>query len=216
MSCKKGENMDFVSVQEHYDLLVKEGHDPINDPPILKNYMDKWDGQFFINALSLTPSSNVLEIGIGTGRLAKKVLIEGCNHLTGIDISTLSIEQAKLNLCKWENISFITDDFLSHTFSRKFDIIYCSLVFFHINDKKSAISKVSKLLNNSGTFVLSISIDQDTAINYGSIYGPRTVMLFPDDLDETIDLIKSSGILVDNIINTEFAHIIVAKKTYLL
>ena len=37
-------NTDVVT---HYDLLIDEGNDPVNDPKSLQKYMDKWDGQPF-------------------------------------------------------------------------------------------------------------------------------------------------------------------------
>jgi len=93
-----------VSVKEHYDLLIQEGNDPLNDPPVLQNYMNKWDGQLFIDALALNQDRNVLEIGVGTGRLAKKVLEIGCAYFTGIDLSLASIDRAKENLSVHSNI----------------------------------------------------------------------------------------------------------------
>ncbi|MCQ2455330.1 MAG: hypothetical protein MJ090_04245 [Clostridia bacterium] len=40
-----------VAVITHYDLLVDKGNDPVCNPEPLKQYMDKWDGQDFIDAL---------------------------------------------------------------------------------------------------------------------------------------------------------------------
>lgn len=57
---------------DHYDTLVQENNDPFRDPPKLKAYMDRWDGQPFIDALALDDSKCVLEIGCGTGRLAAR------------------------------------------------------------------------------------------------------------------------------------------------
>ena len=47
-------------------------------------YMNKWDGAAFINALGLTHDKSVLEIGVGTGRLALRCA-PMCKNLTGID-----------------------------------------------------------------------------------------------------------------------------------
>lgn len=33
---------------DHYDCLIDEGNDPVHDPAPLKDYMDKWDGDRFI------------------------------------------------------------------------------------------------------------------------------------------------------------------------
>lgn len=200
--------MNFVSTKEHYDLLIREDNDPVNDPPILQKYMDKWDGKIFIDALLLTPQSHVLEIGVGTGRLAKKVLERGCFSFTGIDISPATIDRAKLHLRPWDNVLLITDDFLNYPFQSKFDTVYCSLTFFHFKDKKAAINKVVKILNRTGLFVLSISIVEENILDYG----PRKVLLYPDDLDETKTLLAISGLKIIRVLNTEFADIIVAQK----
>jgi len=34
-------NADVIT---HYNLLIDEGNDPLNDPAPLRVYMDKWDG----------------------------------------------------------------------------------------------------------------------------------------------------------------------------
>ena len=62
-------NTDVIS---HYDLLTDENNDPVNDPLHLRKYMDTWDGPPFLDALHLDSTKSVLEIGVGTGRLAVK------------------------------------------------------------------------------------------------------------------------------------------------
>ena len=54
----------------YYDLLVKENNDPVNDSGQLQEYMGKWDGRRFIDALELNKNKTVLEIGVGTGDIA--------------------------------------------------------------------------------------------------------------------------------------------------
>ena len=63
----------FTDVKTHYDKLIDEGNDPVHDSEPLKKYMDKWDGQLFIDDMQLSGKEAVLEIGVGTGRLAIKV-----------------------------------------------------------------------------------------------------------------------------------------------
>ena len=60
-------------IREHYDLLIDEGNDPVLDPPELKEYMNGWDGDLFIDLMELAKNKTVLEIGCGTGRIAVKV-----------------------------------------------------------------------------------------------------------------------------------------------
>ena len=41
-------------VAKHYDILINEGNDPVHDPAPLKAYMDKWDGQEFIDKMLIS------------------------------------------------------------------------------------------------------------------------------------------------------------------
>ena len=104
---------NLISVIQHYDLLIEENNDPFRDPPVLQEYMSQWDGEQFLEAMELATNMNVLEIGIGTGRIAAKVAPR-CAHLTGIDISPKTIERAKENLKEYTNISFICVNFCRH------------------------------------------------------------------------------------------------------
>lgn len=70
-------------VISHYDLLIDENNDPVYDAEPLKSYMNKWDGQQFIDSLQLSKEKSVLEIGVGTGRLAVRVAPE-CRKFFGM------------------------------------------------------------------------------------------------------------------------------------
>ena len=199
---------EFSSVSRHYNLLIEDNNDPVNDQEPLKEYMDKWDGQQFIDSLKLSKQKSVLEIGVGTGRLAVRVS-PLCGEFFGIDISPKTIERAKENLKKYKNTTLICDDFNEHEFYRKFDVIYSSLTFMHIKDKQKAISKVSSILNDGGRFVLSIDKNQNDYIEYGS----RKVHIYPDSAEKTAKYIANSGLTILNRYETEFAYVFVARKT---
>ncbi len=81
----------------HYDSLIAENNDPVYDPKPLRDYMDKWDGQQFIDNMCLDKSKTVLEIGVGTGRITVRVE-PLCKQLTGIDISSETVKRARENL----------------------------------------------------------------------------------------------------------------------
>lgn len=191
----------------HYDNLIDENNDPVNDPQPLKEYMEKWDGQVFIDKMLLDPKKSVLEIGVGTGRLAVKVA-PLCKAFTGIDISSKTIERAKEHLEMNGNVSLICGDFNQYNFVNTFDVIYSSLTFMHIEDKQSTINKVYSLLNSGGRFVLSIDKNQDDYIDLGT----RRISIYPDNPKDTDSYLKHSGFAIEETIETELAYIFVAKK----
>ena len=199
-------------VIEHYDAIIDEINDPHNhkvvdpahDPGPLKSYMDKWDGALFIDAMYLTPNKSVLEIGVGTGRLALRVCNK-CGNFTGIDISPKTVERAKENLQSFSNVRLICGDLLTHPFENKFDIIYSSLTFMHIKNKRAAIQKATNLLSLGGRFVLSIDKNQQTEIDYGT----RKITVYPDTPEEITMLFNETGLSIDASFETEFAFVFV-------
>ncbi|MBR6719746.1 MAG: class I SAM-dependent methyltransferase [Clostridia bacterium] len=196
-----------MDVINHYDLLIDEGNDPFRDPPVLQEYMSRWDGERFIEALELTGNKRVLEVGIGTGRLAGKVA-PLCLSLAGIDISPKTIKRAKENLKEHKNISFICDDFNDYQFTGTFDVVYSSLTMMHFRDKKQIISKIDALLNKDGIFCLSIDKNRSEYIDMGI----RKVRIYPDSSDNIKSLISATAMSVETVLETDNAYIIVSKK----
>ena len=196
-----------VDVITHYDLLIDEGNDPVCDPEPLQKYMDKWDGKPFMDALSLDKSKSVLEIGVGTGRLAVKTA-PLCKCFTGIDISPKTISRAKHNLKAVKNTRLVCGDFLVCDFKEKFDLIYSSLTWLHIQNKQFAIKKVAELLKDNGRFVLSINKDTADTIDYDK----WQIEIFPDNLNEIKSFFQICGLTLIDTVETEFAYILIAEN----
>lgn len=192
---------------EHYDLLIEENNDPVHDPKPLRDYMDKWDGQGFIDKMELDKKKTVLEIGVGTGRLAVRTA-PLCGELWGIDISPKTVDRAKENLADFSNVTLLCGDFLDFRLNSKFDVIYSSLTFMHIEEKQRAVKRIAELLNNAGRFVLSIDKNQSEFIDTGT----RKIKVYPDTADKITQYIKDAGLTVLNRYDTEFAWIFVAQK----
>ena len=196
-----------MNVITHYDLLIDEDNDPFRDPPELQEYMNGWDGEKFVEALELTKNKSVLEIGIGTGRLAVRVAPH-CRKLTGIDISPKTVERAKENLKDYKNISFICDDFNVHEFCETFDIIYSSLTMMHFKQKAQVIAKIDTLLNDNGIFCVSLDKNVSEYIDMGT----RKIKVYPDTADGITSLVEATAMSVAKVIETEKAYVIVSKK----
>ncbi len=188
---------------KHYDYLIDEDNDPVFDPPIMREYMDKWDGQVFFDLLNISPNDTVLEIGVGTGRLALKTAPE-CHRFFGIDISLKTAKKAESNLSKLKNTEIICGDFSEYEFSESFDLIYSSLTFMHIENKKSAILKIKSLLNPSGRAVISIDKNQSEYIDMGSF----KTKIYPDNPEKMKILFEEIGFKNIKITEIEFAYII--------
>lgn len=158
--------METVSVAAHYDALVTEGNDPVYDPEPLRAYMKKWDGAVFMERLALDGTQRALEIGVGTGRLARQVAPR-CRSFVGIDLSTKTIARARENLAAFSNVQLAEGDFLSQAFEETFDVILSSLTFMHIREKDAAFRKAYALLASGGRFVLSIDKNQSEWLECG-------------------------------------------------
>ena len=199
------------SVIEHYNQLIDENNDPVHDPKPLRDYMDKWDGQKFIESMQLDKTKSILEIGVGTGRLAMKVA-PNCGRFVGIDISSKTIERARENLSSCKNIELLCDDFMSFAFDGCFDVIYSSLTFMHIKEKAFAIQKIASLLNTNGLFILSIDKNQSDFIDMGT----RKIKIYPDNPADICHFITNANLELTDQFETENAHVIVSKKASLV
>lgn len=196
--------MDII---KHYDMLIDEENDLFRDPPVLQEYMNKWDGQIFLDFMQLDKAKTVLEIGVGTGRIAAKVA-PNCFHFTGIDISPKTIERARINLAAHSNIFLVCDDFLNYRFETTFDVVYSSLIMMHFEDKQKVIEKVDSLLKNGGVFCLSIDKNKSNYIDLEN----RKVTVFPDTTDNIIFLVEKTKMEVVCVKEIENTFIIVCNK----
>ena len=196
------------NVSKHYDLLIENGNDPVLDCKELADYMDKWDGKDFINLLNLNISKEVLEIGCGTGRIAKKIISQ-CKTYVGIDISTKTIDTAIKHFGSFKNAFFVNEDFLNYKANQKYDVICSTLTFMHIKEKEKALIKIFNLLKNNGKFVLSIDKNQREFIDTGY----SKIVIYPDsptDICKALATLRFVNIKIKEIDN---AFIITAQRS---
>lgn len=191
----------------HYDRLIDENHDPVHDPIPLRDYMDQYDGRKFIEGMRLNSEQSVLEIGVGSGRLAIRIA-PLCKSFCGIDISPKTVRRAKENLSVHRNVRLFCDDFMSFEFEQQFDVIYSSLTWMHIRDKRSAIKKVESLLKPNGRFVLSIDKSQSEWIDMGT----RKIKVYPDNPTDVCHWISEANLTLLDCFESALAYVIISKK----
>lgn len=98
---------------------------------------------------------NILDIGFGTGILAKKLYDDGYN-IYGIDFSNEMLKKAKQKMPNAELLQFDFTDGLPKEFEQKqFDVILSTYAIHHIDDeaKKLYILKLLKSLNPKGILI---------------------------------------------------------------
>ena len=146
----------------------------INDPPEALEYMSRWDGPPFWNALGDSREKDVLEIGIGTGRIARRILEHGCRSLTGLDVSPKTIAVAGFQLGNFANAELVLAGIAEFCQPGSFDIACSVLTFMHVQDKVNALENIVHSLRPGGHLVLSIAYTSDSFD-----FGEWMVPLFP-------------------------------------
>lgn len=110
-----------------------------------------------LNAVSNEVSGNIIEFGVGTGNLTKR-LIDG-NRVLGIEPSKNMRELAK---AKVSEVPIMDGDFLHfpQDYFEKIDCFVSSYAFHHLTDseKQEAIQKYSRLLDKNGKIVFADTV----------------------------------------------------------
>jgi 2-polyprenyl-3-methyl-5-hydroxy-6-metoxy-1,4-benzoquinol methylase len=185
-------DVPIVSVLEHYEKLIEEGNDPVHDSKVMQEYMNRWGGSEFFRALGSCTNKRVLEVGVGTGRLAKTILDKGCKHFTGIDISPKTIERAKMNLSRFKNCNLLVEDIEQYQKPSYFDVAYSVLTFMHIENKEVALGNMIASICKGGHIVISISNE-----NEWLDFGNRKIKLYSIGIHEYQRYFETMGCMVD-------------------
>lgn len=99
-------------------------------------------------------NQKVLELGIGTGNLAREIINQSYEiEYVGIDSNKdyLTITKNKLR----KKISLIKGDIMNIDFGNQYDTVISSLTLHHFNQKKlkTLYAKIKNVLNSTGRFV---------------------------------------------------------------
>lgn len=141
---------EFLEVFEEwadtYDETVV-GHD-IQYKEVFSRYEE------ILEAVSVRSYGHVVEFGVGTGNLTKKLLANGCK-VTGIEPSPSMRKIAAQKL--GGKVVLVDGDFLQFPEPVKIDTIVSTYAFHHLTDyeKAEAIAKYGKLLSKGGKIVFA-------------------------------------------------------------
>jgi len=112
-----------------------------------------------IKSINIDFSSNVIDVGAGDSRLVDNLLLLGFKNITVLDISSKSIEKAKIRLGeKSDLISWVVSDINEYKSEKKFDLWHDRAAFHFLRSTKkikSYVKLVNELINNQGTLIIS-------------------------------------------------------------
>ncbi len=131
--------------------------------PLLYDEQYWWkknDLDFWRDMLDLSPGRRVLELGAGTGRVAKALLKQDIAY-TGIDNSKIFIDYSKKQI-KDDNAKFIIADMADFNINKKFDLIFIPFNTFLHNltdtDARSCIESVQRHMTDGSLFIIDILV----------------------------------------------------------
>ncbi|MCL2808104.1 MAG: class I SAM-dependent methyltransferase [Coriobacteriia bacterium] len=160
---------EFTSRKWYYDDRIHVGID-YGSAEEVRLYEDEFgqganrsdEAKELIDALRLTNTSTVLDIGTATGTLAIE-LAKLCKQVHAIDISEPMLECAKAKAKKLElsNIEFVYAGFLSYQYADEtMDAVFTKYAFHHLPDhwKFVALKRIYDILKPGGKFYLKDAI----------------------------------------------------------
>jgi ubiquinone/menaquinone biosynthesis C-methylase UbiE len=111
-------------------------------------------GQAILKAAGATPSSRILEMGIGTGRIAWPIIRAGYSY-TGIDLSDRMMDRLRAKLATLprasERVTLVQGDVTNMPFADgSFDIVLAVHVYHLVSDRRRAIAESVRVLKRPG------------------------------------------------------------------
>lgn len=127
--------------------------------PFLTPQATQAEAEFVLNAMSLAPGAQVLDLGCGYGRHAMELAARGF-HVVGLDLSTPLLvrggeEAHRRNL----TINFVRGDMRELDFEHQFDACYClfsTFGYFDDETNKKTLQNVGRALKPGGKVLVEI------------------------------------------------------------
>lgn len=163
--------LDKYMANEHSELVRKHFEIKYYEyDKLIRNLIPKYEEmhQLVVDSLNFTKEAKikVLDLGIGTGQTALKILEKFPNaQIDGFDTSKKMIEQAKIRLKNHlAKLRFFEQDISKSNFTQKYDAIIAVLCIHHLNSKQKQelFSKIFNSLKKPGIFVIADIVKFDS------------------------------------------------------
>jgi 2-polyprenyl-3-methyl-5-hydroxy-6-metoxy-1,4-benzoquinol methylase len=114
--------------------------------------------EFILNELKdhVQPGAAILDIGCGNGIISRNLALNGYN-VSGIDVSTTTIENAKKLSAGISNVSFMVksaEELLAD--GTKYDAIICSEVLEHLHKPENLVQTLKDILTPNGLLIVTV------------------------------------------------------------
>lgn len=132
---------------------------------------DKWRPRYcdavfedVIRYASVTPASEVLEIGPGTGQATEPFLKTGCGY-RAIELGEEFTAFLRNRFRQYENMDVINADFETHDFGKdRFDLVFSAATIQWIPEE-IAFPKVFEILKSGGAFAMMMTFSDEKGPN---------------------------------------------------
>ena len=142
-------------IDPEMNINIIKNLNSFNEIGIYHNYSSKVMPKYtaneakFIESIVNNKQAKVLDIMCGYGRLANALVQNGFEDVTGIDTERYDF----LGIPK--DFKFISGDFLTHKFRKKYDIAYSLYNCYYDNEELvKNINKTYNILDNKGTLII--------------------------------------------------------------
>ncbi|MGB2297759.1 MAG: class I SAM-dependent methyltransferase [Flavobacteriaceae bacterium] len=153
----KSEIPIFSVIDEYVQNYEQIGKDVLNNigshgenPFMESEYWDKIENSTLdIINKALKKNQNILDVGVGLGRLLNKIDVPVNKYGIDIDLNQLKMVDKSINVClsKVEDIPY-KDDF--------FDVVVCTDVLEHVLDLNTAISNIIRCIKPGGKLIIRV------------------------------------------------------------
>lgn len=134
-------------------------------------YLSARDLTKILEDTDIKPGSRALDIGCGTGQLARDLFHRGYD-VHGIDLSPVAIDLAtSTSIYIGQGMSFEVKDFEKDEIDgQRFDLVICKYVYAFITDTTSFLKKVKGLMKAGALFVIISPNPETTPPDKAKIY----------------------------------------------
>lgn len=127
--------------------------------------------------VDLKNKKKILDVGCGTGAVTLDIAQLTKGHVTGIDIDTEKLEEARRVLSTIPNIKLMEADVLNLPFEDEtFDLVLFNIVLIYIKDQQKALNEMARVTQKGGYVMATMEPDYASYISYPEdIIGPLVI-----------------------------------------